>query len=130
MRFQQFFKFENLTPVPTPAAIIDPTAIYAFLLKKRPSRLPLRLKLKSDTGSGFSQIFDSGPETKTQNPAGVASGTPDPVPPLQDCIALQFVSKLADQDWIGLRNFCCFNVIILKLSTILFVVRFHRISKC
>jgi len=45
-------------------------------------------ELKSDprSGSGFSQIFDSGTiprsEGKTQNPLGVASGTPDPVPPL------------------------------------------------
>jgi len=38
-------------------------------------------------GSGFSQIFDSGSgsgsERKTQNPAGVDSGNPDPVPPLK-----------------------------------------------
>jgi len=34
------------------------------------------VKLKSDTGSGFSQIFDSGSERKTQNPVGVDSGTP------------------------------------------------------
>ena len=36
--------------------------------------------------SGFSQIFysgcASGSERKTQNPAGVDAGTPDPVPPL------------------------------------------------
>ena len=30
----------------------------------------------------FSQIFDFGSEKKTQNPAGVDSGTPDPVPTL------------------------------------------------
>jgi len=30
----------------------------------------------------FFQIFDSGSERKTQNPAGVDSGIPDPVPPL------------------------------------------------
>ena len=57
-----------------------------FLLKKWPQRLLLLLKWKSDSGSGFvfSQIFDSGSgsERKTQNPAGVDSGTPDPVPPL------------------------------------------------
>ena len=57
-----------------------------FLLKKwLPKRLLLP-KLESDSGSGFSQIFDSGSwsrsETKTQNPAGVDSGCPDPVPPL------------------------------------------------
>jgi len=44
----------------------------------------LLLKLKSDSGSVFSQIFDSGSgsEGKTQNPAGVDSGTSDPCPPL------------------------------------------------
>ena len=59
-----------------------------FLLKKWPHRLLLLPKWKSDSGSGsgFSQIFDtgsgSGSERKTQNPAGVDSGTPNPVPPL------------------------------------------------
>ena len=45
-------------------------------------RLPLLPKWKSDSGSGFSQIFDSGFERKMQNPAGVDSGNLDPVPPL------------------------------------------------
>jgi len=31
---------------------------------------------------------------------------------------------MVDQDWIGLRKFCCFNVIILKISKILVVIRF------
>ena len=59
-----------------------------FLLKKWPHRFLLQPKLKSDFGSGsvFSQNFDSGSgcgsERITQNPAGVDSGTPDPVPPL------------------------------------------------
>jgi len=59
-----------------------------FLTKKWPNRLLLVPKWKSDSGSGsgFSQIFDSGSgsgfERKTQNPAGVDSGNPDPVPPL------------------------------------------------
>ena len=39
-------------------------------------------KLRSETGSGFSNIFDSGSisgcERQTQNSAGVDSGTPDP----------------------------------------------------
>jgi len=52
-----------------------------FLPKKWPHRL-LPPKWKSDAGSCFSQIFDSGSETKTQKPAGVDSGNPDPVPPL------------------------------------------------
>jgi len=38
--------------------------------------------LNPDPGPGFSQIFDSGSARKTQNPAGVDSGNPDPVPPL------------------------------------------------
>ena len=41
-----------------------------------------RLKIDSGSGSGFCQIFDSGSETKTQNPVEVDCGTPDPVPPL------------------------------------------------
>ena len=55
-----------------------------FLLKKWPRRLLLLAKLKSGSasGPGFSQIFESGSERKTQNPAGVDSGTPDQVPPL------------------------------------------------
>jgi len=44
-------------------------------------RLLLLLKMKSDSGSGFSQIFDlgsgAGSERKTQDPAGIDSGTPD-----------------------------------------------------
>jgi len=44
-----------------------------FLLKKWPHRL--LPKWKSDSGSGFSQISDSGSERKTQNPAGVDSGS-------------------------------------------------------
>jgi len=57
------------------------------------SSLPQRLlllpkwKIDSASGSGFSQIFDSGSrsgsERKTQNPAGVDSGTPDLVPSLE-----------------------------------------------
>jgi len=58
-----------------------------FLPKKWPHRLLLLPKWKSDSGSGsgFSQIFDSGSgsERKTQNSAGINSGNPDPVPPLQ-----------------------------------------------
>jgi len=55
-----------------------------FLLKKWQLRLLLLLKFKSDCGSGsvFSQIFDSGSERKTQNPARVDSGTQDPWSPL------------------------------------------------
>jgi len=59
-----------------------------FLLKKRPRRLlPLpKLKSESESGPGFSQIFESGSgsgfERKAQNPAGVDSATPVPWPPL------------------------------------------------
>jgi len=60
-----------------------------FLPKKWPHRLLLLPKWKSDSGSGFgfSQIFESGSgsgsERETQNPVGIDSGNPDPVPPLQ-----------------------------------------------
>jgi len=70
-----------------------------FLLKKRPHRLLLLPKRKSGSGSGsgFSQIFDSGSERKTRNPVGVDSGTPDPVPPLvwrQLLLTLLFITAL------------------------------------
>jgi len=103
IRIRQFFKFENPTPVQTPATIINPTLIYPLRLdfcplpmfsrRKCPPRLLLLSKLKSDSGSGFSQIFDCGSgsasERKTQNSAGVDSGTPDPVPPLLDTCSTQ-----------------------------------------
>jgi len=42
--------------------------------------------LKNTNRSEISQrseiSLDTGPERKTQNPAGVDSGTPDPVPPM------------------------------------------------
>ena len=57
-----------------------------FLPKKWPHRLLLlpKRKIDSGSGSGVSQIFDSGSESerKTQNPAGIDSGNPDLVPPL------------------------------------------------
>jgi len=47
----------------------------------KPGRL-LLLKMKTGSGSSLSQIFDfgsgTGSERKTQDPAGVDSGTPDP----------------------------------------------------
>jgi len=59
-----------------------------FLPKKWPHRPLLLPKWKIDSGSVFLQIFDSGSgsgfERKTQNPAGVDSGDPDPVPPLME----------------------------------------------
>jgi len=54
-------------------------------------------KLKSDSGSGsgFSQTFDSGSwsEQKPQNPAGVDSGSPDPVPNLVQACNVNIVDK-------------------------------------
>jgi len=66
-----------------------------FLLRKWLHRLLLLPKLKSDSGSEsvFSQIFDSGSERKTKNPAGVDSGYPDPVPPLLDWIWILCLQK-------------------------------------
>jgi len=48
------------------------------------TQTPATAEIESDSGSGFSEIFDSGSgsERKTQNPAGIDSGTPDQVPPL------------------------------------------------
>ena len=83
-RVRQFVIFVNPTPVQTPATIIDLGVIYSCFYFRNDNRLLLLPKLKSDPGSGssFSQTFDSGSERKTQNPAGVDSGYPDPVPPL------------------------------------------------
>jgi len=63
----------------------------------------------------------------------------------QDWIGLDqdWSQFLADQDWTGLQffrklrirtgsdseNVCCFNEIILKISKILVVIRFHRFAK-
>jgi len=70
-----------------------------FLFKKWLHRLLLLSKLKSDagSGSGFSKIFDSGSERKTQNPAGVDSGNSDLVPPGNDTttvVKMLFVASL------------------------------------
>jgi len=82
VQVQQFFKFGNRTPVQTLVTTINATQIYlCFYLKKWPHRLPLipTLKLTPGPGPFFSRIFDSGSvfwsERKTQNPAGVYSGT-------------------------------------------------------
>jgi len=80
-----------------------------FLPEKWPHRLLPMPKLKSDAGSGpgFSQIFDSESrsEQKPQNPVGVDSGSPNPVPNLvqacnvniedewTQCTALSTISK-------------------------------------
>jgi len=59
-----------------------------FLFKKGPYRLLLLPKLKSDSGSGsgFSQIFDSGSERKAKNPARVDSDFLNPLPLLKDSV--------------------------------------------
>jgi len=61
-----------------------------------------------DTGSGFSQIFDSGSrsERKTQNPVRVHSGTPDSWPPLVGTKLCEWNGALPSQVFIGLR-LCC-----------------------
>ena len=82
VRVQNFFNLEN------PAAI-DPTVnLPMFSLKKWSGGLLLLPKWKSDSASGFSQIFDSGSYSKTQNP--LESGTPDPWP-----LLLRVSGKLA-----------------------------------
>jgi len=56
------------------------------------AQIPATAEIKK-SGSGFSKIFDSesrsGSERKTQNPAGVGWGTPDPWPPLLDIRTLR-----------------------------------------
>ena len=65
------------------------------LFKKWPRRLLLLPKWKSDSGFGFSQIFDSGSERKTQNPGGVDSATPDPWPTLPHTCACNMNNVVA-----------------------------------
>ena len=79
-----------------------------YLTKKWPHRLLLLPKWQSDSGSGsgFSQIFDSGSERKTQNLFGVDSGTPDLVPPLvvyHDC---KVYTENLHQSWSSLKQKC------------------------
>jgi len=86
---RQFFKFENPTFVQTPATIIEPTVMYpcfyfrndhtdsCYCRNWKMTPDPALFLLIIDSGSG------SGSERKTPNPAGVDSGYPDPVPPLQ-----------------------------------------------
>jgi len=57
------------------------------------------------------------------------NGTGSGLKPILARSGLDHTAKLADQGWIGLRNFCSFNVIILKISKILVVIRFHRFAK-
>ena len=81
---RKFFKFVNPTPVQTPVAIIDPTVYYpCFYLKNgnTDSYYCRNWKVTPDTGPVFPKLLTPGPK-KTQNPTGVDSGTPDPVPPL------------------------------------------------
>jgi len=68
VRAGNFFKFENQTPVQTPATIDSTGNLSIFLLKKWPHKLLLLPKLKSDFGSGLSKIltpaWDPGPKEK------------------------------------------------------------------
>ena len=67
-----------------------------LLFKKWPHRLLLLPKLKSDSRSVFSQIFDSGSasERKLQNLAGINSGTLDLAPPLQTTRLAEYFEPL------------------------------------
>jgi len=70
-------KFLNPTPVQNPATIIDQTVLYpCFYLRndRKDSCCCRNWKVTPGVGFGFSQIFDSGSERKTLNPAGVDSG--------------------------------------------------------
>jgi len=61
MRIRKIFKFENPTPVHTPATI-DPTEIYQRFFRYDHTNSRYCRNWKNDPGSGpfFSQIFDSG----------------------------------------------------------------------
>jgi len=61
IRVRQFFKFENLTPVQTPATIIDPTEIYPCLyLRNDHTDSCYCWNGQVTLCPFFSQIFDSG----------------------------------------------------------------------
>jgi len=79
IRVRLFIKLQNPTPVQTPATIIDPTVIYPCFYLRNDCTDSCYCRNEKVT-----QIFDSdsgsGSERKTQNPAGVDSGNPDPVP--------------------------------------------------
>jgi len=112
VRIWQFFKFEKPSPVQTPATIIDPTKVYPCVYLRNDH---------SDSGSGFSQIFDSRSgsdrkekkekrrilpesERKTQNPAGEDSSNPDPVPPLTDIQQANHIVIIPDTGSRGVRE--------------------------
>ena len=82
---QQLHIFETV-----PNSIKDNLSPYE---KEMTTQTPATLENIKWLGSGFSQNFDSGSERKTQNPAGVDSGTLDPWPPLLHiCTDVQFVA--------------------------------------
>jgi len=74
------------------------------------------VKFKSDSrsGSGFSQIFDSGSgsDGKTQNPAGVDSGSPDLWPPLVDIGKYFFKCNESVISALLIVTAMCFNAIV------------------
>ena len=96
VRVWQFFKFENLTPVQTPATVIDPTKIYpCFYLRNdhRDSCYCRNWKVTADPDPFFPKFVAPDPDPKEHaESAGVDSGTPDPVPPL---VCTQKISFLA-----------------------------------
>ena len=89
IRIQKFYKLENPTPVQTPVTVYRRSNrnLPMSLLKKwddhADSCYCRNWKATPDPGPFFSQRFGSGsaPERKMQNPAGVDSGTQNPVPP-------------------------------------------------
>ena len=84
VQIRQFFKYENPTPVQTPAAIINPTLIYpCFYLWNdyTDSCCCRKWKVTLDPGPVFPD-FSLRSEGKTQNPARVDYDYPDLVPPL------------------------------------------------
>jgi len=99
IRVRQYFRFDNPTPVQTPASIIDPTIIYLYFYLKNDhtdSCYYRNWKVTPDPGPVFPKILtpDPGPK-EMQNPAGVQSGTPDPVPPVVRTYILHHCSGIS-----------------------------------
>ena len=67
IRAQQFFRFENPTPVQTPATVIDPTVIYpCFYLRndRRDSCYCRNGKVTPGSGPVFQKLLTPGPKEK------------------------------------------------------------------
>ena len=119
-------KFFNPDPDPAPAILqiwesdYSTNSVYShrsnynlpmFSSKKWPYRL-LLLKWKSNSGPVFTKFWLQirGSEGKTQNPAGVDSGTPDPVPSLGHSWVVS-----VDACCVIVRWFCCHDLLWLSL---------------